>query len=219
MKSGEKKQSSGKIDIALVDVSNLPESHRAFHRLRLVDDMKHELCRLPIATENEENKEDEEKQGDDAPKRSDGLNQEPRSFELPDGHTITLSATDYESIPEMLFNPPEEITKMVGISQMAHDVAAACDTDVRRELFGGVVLTGGSSLFPGVTERFQRDLAFLTPQMFKAKLIAPASSIERTCGPWIGGSILSSLGTFHQLWMSKKEYDEHGANGILRRCP
>ena len=36
---------------------------------------------------------------------------------------------------------------------------------------------------------------------------------------WIGGSILASLGSFQQLWMSKAEYAEQGAQGILRKCP
>lgn len=34
--------------------------------------------------------------------------------------------------------------------------------------------------------------------------------IERKFASWIGGSIMASLGTFQQLWISKLEYEEQG---------
>lgn len=46
-----------------------------------------------------------------------------------------------------------------------------------------------------------------------------ATSQERRYGPWIGGSILASLSTFQQLWLTKQEYKEHGAAYIDRKCP
>jgi actin-related protein len=52
----------------------------------------------------------------------------------------------------------------------------------------------------------------LVPQMsMKVKLIAPATPQERRFSVWIGGSILASLGSFQQLWMSKQEYGEAGS--------
>ncbi len=35
----------------------------------------------------------------------------------------------------------------------------------------------------------------------------------------IGGSILASLGSFQQMWMSKAEYEEHGSSLVHRKCP
>jgi hypothetical protein len=37
--------------------------------------------------------------------------------------------------------------------------------------------------------------------------------------PKTGGSILASLGSFQQMWMSKQEYEEHGAGLVHRKCP
>lgn len=48
-------------------------------------------------------------------------------------------------------------------------------------------------------------------------MLAP-SDIERRFSTWIGGSILATLGSFQQLWVSKQEYEEHGAEVIARRC-
>ena len=113
---------------------------------------------------------------------------------------------------------PEGLTR--GLPEMVADVIKACDTDTRRELWGGVVVSGGGSLVPGLTERLHARLNELVPQMsMKVKLIAPATPSERRFAVWIGGSILASLGSFNQLWMSKAEYDEQGAAGIQRKCP
>jgi len=49
----------------------------------------------------------------------------------------------------------------------------------------------------------------------KIKIIAPP---ERKYSVWIGGSILSSLSTFQQMWISKEEYDESGPAIVHRKC-
>ena len=73
---------------------------------------------------------------------------------------------------------------------------------------------------PWLTDRLHWRLNQLVPQMsMKVKLIAPTTPQERRFAVWIGGSILASLGSFQQLWMSKAEYEEQGAQGILRKCP
>ena len=40
----------------------------------------------------------------------------------------------------------------------------------------------------------------------QVKIHAPGNPTERRYGGWLGGSILASLGTFHQLWISKEEW-------------
>ena len=37
------------------------------------------------------------------------------------------------------------------------------------------------------------------------------STHERRNGAWLGASILGSLGSHHEMWMSRAEYDEYGA--------
>ncbi len=61
----------------------------------------------------------------------------------------------------------------------------------------------------------------LTPHLLlqsKIRLHLPSNSAERKFGSWIGGSILASLGTFQQLWISKQEYQENGAAIVEKRC-
>jgi actin beta/gamma 1 len=92
-----------------------------------------------------------------------------------------------------------------------------CDLDVRRDLYGNVVLSGGTTMFPGIGDRMQKELTALSPASMKVKIVAPP---ERKYSVWIGGSILASLSTFQNLWCSKQEYDESGP-GIVHRstCP
>lgn len=55
------------------------------------------------------------------------------------------------------------------------------------------------------------------PQSMRLKIISANSTSERRYGAWIGGSILSSLGSFQQMWLSRQEYEESGKL-ILERC-
>lgn len=53
----------------------------------------------------------------------------------------------------------------------------------------------------------------------RSKIVNGGTMTERQYAAWLGGSILSSLGTFHQLWFSRQEYEEHGSSILLRKCP
>jgi len=75
------------------------------------------------------------------------------------------------------------------------------------------VLSGGTTMFPGIADRMQKELTSLSPASMKVKIVAPP---ERKYSVWIGGSILASLSTFQNLWCSKQEYDESGP-GIVHR--
>lgn len=68
-----------------------------------------------------------------------------------------------------------------------------CDVDVRKDLYGNIVLSGGTTMFPGISERLSKEIVKLAPSTMKIKVIAPS---ERKYSVWIGGSILSSLSTF-----------------------
>ena len=61
----------------------------------------------------------------------------------------------------------------------------------------------------------QKEIKALAPQSMKIKIVAPP---ERKYSVWIGGSILASLSTFQQMWISKQEYDESGPQIVHRKC-
>uniref|UniRef100_A0A665TYD3 Actin, beta 1 n=5 Tax=Percomorphaceae TaxID=1489872 RepID=A0A665TYD3_ECHNA len=94
-------------------------------------------------------------------------------------------------------------------------VTHTCDVDIRKDLYANTVLSGGTTMYPGIADRMQKEITALAPTTMKIKIIAPP---ERKYSVWIGGSILASLSTFQQMWISKQEYDESGPSIVHRKC-
>ena len=70
-------------------------------------------------------------------------------------------------------------------------------------------------MYVGINDRMQKEITQLAPSSMKIKIVAPP---ERKYSVWIGGSILASLSTFQQMWISKQEYDESGPSIVHRKC-
>jgi actin-related protein len=137
-----------------------------------------------------------------------------KSYELPDGQVITIGNERFRC-PEALFQPSFLGMESAGIHETTYNSIMKCDVDIRKDLYGNVVLSGGSTMFPGIADRMQKELTALAPSTMKIKIIAPP---ERKYSVWIGGSILASLSTFQQMWISKEEYDESGPSIVHRKC-
>ncbi|KAE8670821.1 Actin-3 [Hibiscus syriacus] len=83
------------------------------------------------------------------------------------------------------------------------------------DLYGNIVLSGGSIMFSVIADRMSKEITALAPNNMKIKVVAPP---DRKYSVWIGGSILASLSTFQQMWISKGEYDESGPSIVHRKC-
>jgi len=134
-------------------------------------------------------------------------------YELPDGTTLHLDA-ECVYLPDQMFKLQED---NLGIHQMIMNSINGCDTDIKKELYNGIVVTGGNTLFPGFVDRLNRNIN--TPNMYKLKLIASNDSSERKFSSWTGGSILGSLGSMHAMWVSKAEFEEFGPAIVEKKCP
>jgi actin-related protein len=137
-----------------------------------------------------------------------------KSYELPDGQVITIGNERFRC-PEALFQPSVLGMESAGIHETTYNSIMKCDVDIRKDLYGNVVLSGGTTMFPGIADRMNKELTALAPSTMKIKIIAPP---ERKYSVWIGGSILASLSTFQQMWISKEEYDESGPAIVHRKC-
>uniref|UniRef100_A0A8C8DAB3 Uncharacterized protein n=1 Tax=Oncorhynchus tshawytscha TaxID=74940 RepID=A0A8C8DAB3_ONCTS len=102
-----------------------------------------------------------------------------------------------------------------GIHETTYNSIMKCDIDIRKDLYANNVLSGGTTMYPGIADRMQKEITALAPSTMKIKIIAPP---ERKYSVWIGGSILASLSTFQQMWISKQEYDEAGPSIVHRKC-
>merc|ERR1712202_67163 len=137
-----------------------------------------------------------------------------KSYELPDGQIVTVGNERFRC-PEPMFRPAFLGMEVVGIHEGCFNSIMKCDIDIRKDLYANTVLSGGTTMYPGIADRMQKEITALAPSTMKIKIIAPP---ERKYSVWIGGSILASLSTFQQMWITKQEYDEAGPSIVHRKC-
>ena len=117
--------------------------------------------------------------------------------------------------PPLIFSLSSPGMESSGIHETTYNSIMKCDIDIRKDLYANTVLSGGTSMYPVIADRMQKEITALAPSTMKIKIIAPP---ERKYSVWIGGSILASLSTFQQMWISKQEYDESGPSIVHRKC-
>ena len=142
-----------------------------------------------------------------------------RTFEFPDGYNLVFGSERFR-IAEGIFNPHAMFTApdiphpdpetTLGVGYLVVTAMRDVDMEIKSHILNNVVVTGAGSLLYGFHDRVNLELSNAFPGP-RVRLTAPGNSVERKYANWLGGSILASLGSFHQLWISKKEYDEHGA--------
>ncbi|OCT57264.1 hypothetical protein XELAEV_18003775mg [Xenopus laevis] len=170
-----------------------------------------------------------------------------KSYELPDGQVITIG--ERFRCPEALFQPSFLGMESCGIHKTTYNSIMKCDVNIRKDLYVNTVLSGGTTMYPGIADRMQKEITALAPSTMChvssinlqiclnisqsiCSELPPLDTCSRTehhenqdhCPPerkysvWIGGSILASLSTFQQMWISKQEYDESGPSIVHRKC-
>lgn len=197
-------------------------SFRSFHQGRLLEDLKESILQVSesgIANE------------------ADIALRPPKYFEFPTGYNRNFGFDRFR-LGEILFQPnkygysaptkdrqgdqimSETATAglVTGLSDMIQRAVQGCDVDLRPSMVASVMLCGGGASIAGLSERLNADLNRM-PTFGRVRVQVPTTSNERRNAAWIGGSILASLGSFHQLWLTKQEFQEHGASFIERKSP
>jgi len=150
------------------------------------------------------------------------ISQLPRvSYEFPNGLSLDFGEERFR-IPEGLFNPSiikgVQCSSMLDLPRLVTNSVNMCDPEIRSALYSNISIVGGNSYFLGFVERLTTEFHHILPPTMRTKVHIPPSLTERRFSAWVGGSILASLGSFHQMWISKQEFDESGVAIVQRKC-
>jgi actin-related protein len=160
-------------------------------------DIKEKLCYVAQSAEDEAEAAREEKE-----------------FEMPDGNIIMVGS-ERVRCPEALFQPHLIGKEANGIHMATLETIMKCDVDIRRSLFSNIVLSGGTTMFPGIEERMTRELEALVPGTVNINVDADQN---RKYLVWMGGSILSQVETFNSNWITAEEFRESGPGIVHCKC-
>jgi actin-related protein 2 len=148
-------------------------------------------------------------------------------YELPDGRTIKIGPERFQA-PECLFQPHLVDCEQPGIAEYLFNTIQAADVDVRSSLFKAIVLSGGSSMYPGLPSRLEKELKQLwltrvlngNPERlskFKVRIEDPP---RRRHMVFLGGAVLANI--MHDnahTWITKQEWEEQGSRILSKLGP
>jgi len=136
------------------------------------------------------------------------------NYELPDGQIITVGSERFRC-SEVLFQPNMLGKERDGIHKLVKESTKKCNKDIQRDMYETIVLAGGSTMFKNMGERLKKEITALAPPSHKVNVVSPP---ERVYSVWIGGSILSTVSSFQEMWVEKDMYDEIGPSIVHRMC-
>jgi len=134
--------------------------------------------------------------------------EEARSFELPDGTIVQVPHDIRFGAPEQLFKrdasgAPDENS----ITSICKRAIETVDVDFQQDLVRSLVVSGGTSMLPGLSSRIATELSGVISADLQRQLEVVVDS-QRKHGSWVGGSMLASLSTFDQLTITRSEFEE-----------
>lgn len=148
------------------------------------------------------------------------------SFKLPDGTIISVGRERFGAV-EALFKPTLCNSESYGLSDMIFDVIKSAEIDCRADLYCNVILSGGTSLLPGVQERLERDLNLrYTNDILDGKqsrslgwrpqVQAPSSRHHLV---FEGAALFADyISHDEKYWIGREEYLQHGIQRVLDKC-
>jgi actin-related protein 2 len=145
-------------------------------------------------------------------------------YTLPDGRVIKVGAERFEA-PEALFQPSLIGVESRGLGQLIFDSINQSDMDVRPELYKHIVLSGGSTMYPGLPSRLEKEIRKCYLDTVAKGNKAQANKLKlriedpprRKHMVFLGGSVLADIMKDKpEFWITKKEYDEQGVNAIRK---
>lgn len=137
----------------------------------------------------------------------------PTNYVLPDGTFISLKEEKIMA-PEILFNPSIVGTEFLPFQDLITNCIAKVDLDLRTELYKSLIISGGNTLFKGLPDKLGSEVKKIAPKYTKIKVISSTSISRKNC-VWVGGSMITSIGSFKNMWITKNDYLEKGERELF----
>lgn len=135
-----------------------------------------------------------------------------KTYDLPSGQQVVVGKERFQC-SEVLFKPSLIGKTDPGLNQLCENLDVI---DMKRELFDHVVVCGGSSMFPGMDERLQKEIKRLVPPAMPVNI---ATLRDRNTSAWTGGSLLGGVSCYQSMYVNKYDFERDGYAAIERRCP
>lgn len=143
-----------------------------------------------------------------------------REYTLPDGRVIKLGAERFEA-PEALFNPDLVGVESVGMHELIFNTINNAAMDVRPKLYEHIVLSGGTTMYPGLPSRLEKEITNLYINRVlkgdKSRLSKKSFDLSIEDPPrrkhmvFLGGAVLAGImADRNEFWLTKQEYEERG---------
>jgi len=144
------------------------------------------------------------------------------SYTLPDGRVIKVGSERFEA-PECLFQPHLIDGEEAGIAELLFNTIQSADIDIRPELYKHIVLSGGSSMYPGLPSRLEKEIKQLYLQKvlkmehtrlnkFRIRIEDPP---RRKHMVFLGGAVLAEImKNKESWWVTKQEWEEQGVAAL-----
>jgi len=154
-------------------------------------------------------------------------------YKLPDGRVIKVGRERFMA-PEALFQPDLIDVDSPGMSDILFSTIDGADLDIKPHLYNHIVLSGGTTMYPGLPSRLEKDIIRLYRDNQKRtnKNITEASlndvmtrfqcKIEdpprRKHMVFLGGAVLAEIMKDKaNFWVSKDEYRTKGADFCINK--
>lgn len=148
-----------------------------------------------------------------------------KSYTLPDGRVIKVGTERFQA-PEALFTPELIDVEGDGLADMAFRCIQEMDIDNRMTLYQHIVLSGGSTMYPGLPSRLEKEILdrYLDVVLkgnkdgLKKLRLRIEDPPRRKHMVYLGGAVLAGImKDAPEFWITKQEYQEEGV-ACLRKC-
>jgi actin-related protein 2 len=144
------------------------------------------------------------------------------NYTLPDGRVIRVGSERFEA-PECLFQPHLVDVEQPGIAEFLFNTIQSADVDIRSSLYRAIVLSGGSSMYPGLPSRMEKEIKQLwlhkvlggNPERLEKFKVRIEDPPRRRHMVFLGGAVLANIMAEREdMWVSKAEWEEQGARAL-----